>query len=349
MVAKVESEKSMVILERIDDHVYSMCSLRKDLRIKDVRSVAKMSRDKDVKLQIKAMNPAMPVDGSEWWKSMAVQDFPSEIDCQVSLKFLDNDTSSIECSPSCSNEANLRVSMEMAVDPPSSDGLFSRHDSEFSADSGYVSLNEFPTNPTIKPQYLEALYSTKTSLAYFAKSALSRARSEYISRDGSLISVLSHLILEGDEFNIKYETVLPNFVKGDDDPTVNEIITKEERRHLSQKFSKSDDVDHQTTTQREINDLKIREYTLLHVSTNHRTQLQIIILAESLALHGESKDSQEQLDDATQEEYESLLASHLDRLSISSMLESENDFSEQFKREILLPLYLPRLLSPPNP
>jgi hypothetical protein len=70
-----------------------------------------------------------------------------------------------------------------------------------------------------------------------------------------------------------------------------------------------------------------------------RTQLQIIILAESLALHAESKD--DELSDETQEEYESLLASHLDRLSISGMLESDNDFSEQFMREILLPLYLP--------
>ena len=32
--------------------------------------------------------------------------------------------------------------------------------------------------------------------------------------------------------------------------------------------------------------------------------------------------------------------SHLDRLSISGMLESENDFSEQFMRELLLPLYV---------
>lgn len=36
--------------------------------------------------------------------------------------------------------------------------------------------------------------------------------------------------------------------------------------------------------------------------------------------------------------FETLLSSHLDRLSISGMLESDNDFSEQFTREILLPL-----------
>lgn len=70
-----------------------------------------------------------------------------------------------------------------------------------------------------------------------------------------------------------------------------------------------------------------------------RTQLQIIILAEALALHEESKDGYGNLDDTSREEFEMLLVSHLDRLSISDMLENENDFSEQFMREIILPLY----------
>lgn len=231
--------------------------------------------------------------------------------------------------------------MEMAVDPPSSE--LSRHGSEFSADSGYASLNASPINPinTIKSQYLEALYSTRTSLAYFAKSALSRARSEYTSGDESLIAVLSHLILEDDQFNTKYESVVPSFAQ-DHASCSSEIITGEERRYLSQKFSKSDQGDHQRTTQRAINDLKIQEYLQPFIDfVNGRTQLQIIILAESLALHSESKDPQGGLDDAIQQDYEFLLASHLDRLSISGMLESDNDFSEQFMREILLPLYTP--------
>ena len=68
-------------------------------------------------------------------------------------------------------------------------------------------------------------------------------------------------------------------------------------------------------------------------------QLQIIILAESLALNDECKDDQDRLDDLKRDEFEMLLTSHLDRLSICGMLESDNDFSDQFRREILLPLY----------
>jgi hypothetical protein len=57
-----------------------------------------------------------------------------------------------------------------------------------------------------------------------------------------------------------------------------------------------------------------------------------------LALHEECKDEQDRLDDQQREDSEMLLTAHLDRLSISGMLESDNDFSEQFMREILLPL-----------
>jgi len=151
----------------------------------------------------------------------------------------------------------------MAVDPPMSEELFSRHNSEFSADSGYISSNESLSSPvhTIQSQYLKALYSTKTSLAYFAKSALSRARSEYTVGDKSLTSVLSHLILKEGQFNLKYGTVIPKFIN--DDSISSDFFAEEERRYLARKFSKDDDVDHRTTTQREINDLKIREYLLL--------------------------------------------------------------------------------------
>jgi len=68
-------------------------------------------------------------------------------------------------------------------------------------------------------------------------------------------------------------------------------------------------------------------------------QLQIIIIAELLALHEERKDDQDGLDEMKRDDFELLLTSHLDRLSISSMLQSDDDFSEQFFREILLPLY----------
>ena len=268
MVAKIEGEKNIVIIERVDHCIYSMCSLRKDLKIKDVRAVAKMSRDKELELEIKQVNAAMPVEGNEWWKNMAVQTLQPKLNRQITLKLLSNESISELHSPSATT--NKSSSMAMAVDPPS-EGIFSRHDSEFSADSGYISLNESPINPihTIKSQYLEALYSTKTSLAYFAKSSLSRARSEHASANESLISVLSHLILMQDDFSTKYESVIPSLATDNGDASM--FMSDKERQYLSRKFSQREDVDHQSTTAREINDLKIREYPRSVTCTDENT------------------------------------------------------------------------------
>jgi DNA replication regulator SLD3 len=147
---------------------------------------------------------------------------------------------------------------------------FKRYDSEFSADSGYVSSPQDPfsqATTSIISQYLEALYSTKTSLAYFAKSALSRARSEFqrvrsSSDSRPLASFLHNMVLKEEDFNSKYETFLPSLI-GDEMESTPWTITDEERSHLIQKFRRNGGEEHeinQSALQREINELKIREY-----------------------------------------------------------------------------------------
>lgn len=120
-------------------------------------------------------------------------------------------------------------------------------------------------------------------------------------------------------------------------------ITEEERKYLLQKFWRNggdQNEVNESALQREIQELKIREYSPSWSVPNYpRMQLQIIIIAELLALHEECKDDEDRLDEMKRDDFELLLTSHLDRLSISSMLQSDNDFSEQFFREILLPLY----------
>ena len=159
---------------------------------------------------------------------------------------------------------------------------FTRHDSEFSADSGYVSSPHdslHNTTNSIQSQYLAALYSTKTSLAYFAKSALSRARSEFqrvehsLSQN-SLISILKNLILKVDDFNTKYENFIPAVIK-ENVHTPTFVITDEEQRHLIQKFKRNGGEDDESTLKREINNLKIRECqpccTQLNVEHNFKS------------------------------------------------------------------------------
>lgn len=151
---------------------------------------------------------------------------------------------------------------------PSSMSELCRHGSELSGDSGYASSphTALPTTNSINSQYLEALYSTKASLAYFAKSALSRARADFQHgensiQEDSLLTCLQNLILSDDGFNCKYENYLPNL--NQEEQYASFPITEEERKHLVQKFKQGGGENHEineSTLQREINDLKIREY-----------------------------------------------------------------------------------------
>ena len=106
----------------------------------------------------------------------------------------------------------------------------------------------------------------KTSLAYFAKSALSRARSEFhrvenLIHENSLISILQDLIIKHDDFNIKYEKFIPTALK-EDNHTETSLVTDEERTLLIRKFkrySNEEEKISESILRREIHDLKIRE------------------------------------------------------------------------------------------
>jgi DNA replication regulator SLD3 len=142
------------------------------------------------------------------------------------------------------------------------------HDSEFSADSGYLSSQPGSSQAinTLISQYLDALYSAKTSLAYFAKSALGRARSEFQRveplQEESLNSLLETMVLKMDEFSSKYEEALPSLFRGGSNESVLKISATE-HTHIMQKFQSngvSKKEINQAALQREINELKDREY-----------------------------------------------------------------------------------------
>jgi DNA replication regulator SLD3 len=258
----------MVVIERIGDCIYSMCTLKKDLKIKDIRTVAKTAKDLDQRTQTPDGN-RMQVDGDEWWRRMVVREPQRREEQDLNLNFLIDD--GISEYLFIADDANDRPNTDKDSSMDTSELVpFKRYDSEFSADSGYVSSPQDPfsqATTSVISQYLEALYSTKTSLAYFAKSALSRARSEFqrarSSPDSqSLASFLHNMVLKEEDFNTKYETFLPSLI-GDEMECAPWIITDEERNHLIEKFRPNGGEEHeinQSTLQREINELKIREY-----------------------------------------------------------------------------------------
>jgi DNA replication regulator SLD3 len=262
MIAKVEGEKNMVVIEGIGERMYSMCALKKDVKVKDVRTVAKMAKETELPLVTEVEEPVH--EGNEWWRGMVVRKLETREKREISLQFLIQNPTATELFHAYKTNNRASPNTEkMDIAAP----VYSRHESEFSADSGYGSSPQgslFQATNSIKSQYLEALYSTKTSLAYFAKSALSRARSEFQrleqpSQEESLISFLKNMILKIDDFSAKYENFLPSLIE-EQGPLV---ISEEERNHLIQKFRRSGgqiQEINESALQREINELKIREY-----------------------------------------------------------------------------------------
>jgi DNA replication regulator SLD3 len=262
MVAKVEGEKNMVVIERIGECVYSMCALNKDVKVKDVRTVAKMAKDTELPVVTEVEGTLQ--EGNEWWRGMVVRKLETQEKQELSLQFLIQNPAATELfhvyKP---NNRPSPDAKKMDITAP----VYSRHESAFSADSGYGSSPKeslFQATNSIKSQYLEALYSTKTSLAYFAKSALSRARSEFQrleqpTQEESLIAFLQNMILKIDDFSAKYENFLPTLIN----KQCPLVISDEERNHLIQKFRRNGGQDqevNESALQREINELKIREY-----------------------------------------------------------------------------------------
>jgi hypothetical protein len=88
MIAKIEGEKNMVVLERVGESVYSMCMLKKDLKVKDVRSVSKSAKETDMTNLARGNEEVMEADGDEWWRKMTVNNLRRGDENQVSLKFL---------------------------------------------------------------------------------------------------------------------------------------------------------------------------------------------------------------------------------------------------------------------
>ena len=95
MIAKVEGEKNMVVIEKIGECLYSMCALKKDLKIKDIRTAARSAKECEIPSQIQTETDEMEIDGNEWWRGLMVR--PSQLkprqDATLQLNLLVQDGS----------------------------------------------------------------------------------------------------------------------------------------------------------------------------------------------------------------------------------------------------------------
>ncbi|KAE8150083.1 DNA replication regulator SLD3-domain-containing protein [Aspergillus avenaceus] len=200
----------------------------------------------------------------------------------------------------------------------------------------------------LREQYLQALYISNTSVAYFAKGPLARCRAAFQSPDPAsaqpvaLIEFYREAILTAKKMDHKYRETLPSALKDavlaiSDDESTKKTKRKSRKKKLGKNglYSEEDqfirkwwkgrtlaDPGHSTETSRDaelkkhIADLRLRE-----------TQLQILLILETMALEAVATDDAKPAEDGDgsdktkkpkkkPQDLKIMLELHLDRLCI---------------------------------
>lgn len=315
MIARSDRTKRYLVIEKISEWIYMLCTMCRWVSYGDVNRLHQFSLSSH---HLAGPSICLMPDNDEttWWKFAAVTshlpsskahwDSPDSQDiasCRLALRTLPEDGLSL----SLANEINC-VPIEL--------GQF---DAERTLEDGSGVQNFEELSKTIKNQYQEALYISRSSLAYFAKGPLSRARANYhVNRNSEhdfqdLTQCLRAMILPLSAMDIKYRESLPKLIEdlpysplSDDEiwPLI-EIIKSKRRRSKKEKIGKDglfpdespkiaqwwlsrDSPDSKCDTE------EAREHhlkTILLAQRARETQLQIILALEILALEASALGS----------------------------------------------------------
>ena len=215
LIAEESHDSPLYAIEAVAEGTYALCSLAKWVSLDDL--------GRNPPKALKREHNGKSVDAETWWRNAAVD---------------------IGTKPSVIGEASATLSRRrLSMKPPGAISQLVRQktsvaadaaaDGQKSAAAATADARAPPTSTevlstelsrdevlgTLRAQYLETLYASKTSLAYFAKGPLSRARAAFRSQDGAtsevslLTDFLRSSILSIMTNDKKYSTTLPDLVK----------------------------------------------------------------------------------------------------------------------------------------
>ncbi len=210
LVALEENEKRMYAIERVRARTYALCKLQDAVGEEDVLRRAKLvltETYRPPKLQVLELAKDAP-----WWARAAVE-VPRTAEKTANRPALPTlIMQRVMDAPAKIGERSLGLPIEkLSPMPP----------------IGPESRMADPARPPPSPQdvlhdltkhYIEALYIERTSLAYFTKGPLSRARAAFISQSpdatpADLVEFLRQSILTSTVLDKKYKETLPELVR----------------------------------------------------------------------------------------------------------------------------------------
>ncbi|KAI9038768.1 uncharacterized protein KD926_010503 [Aspergillus affinis] len=380
LAVRLISDGGLYLVERVKAGIYALSKLARDVE------------EGDIFVAVKGWSPALdanrgPVSvpmsvtqGAEWWDLARIEDPVLEeglstkrVKVDVSVVFggvvhHDVDANMKDGSPfesraqslapkipverSSSSEAAMAVQMLGSIDAVSA-GVDGGSLEENRPDAS-LSPQELLDN--LREQYLQALYVSKTSVAYFAKGPLTRCRVGFQSpesesaKPADLINFYQEAILTAKKMDLKYRETLPATIQdamlaiSDEEPGRKKKKSKSQKKKMGKNglypgedqfvrrwwrdcvmadIGATIELSREAEVKKNVADLRMRE-----------TQLQILLILETLALEaaaavaaaeeakksdetgGEPSDKSPKKKTKKLQELKVMLELHLDRLCI---------------------------------
>lgn len=205
LVATETKAKELYAVERVKRRVYVLCRLGKWVKEGDIVARSKRTLKDESQCKRQCIQPME--NGKPWWTAASAdvpQQPPGTDTAMVSLKMKPH--------PQERTEALL----------PVCDDQWPAPNTQTSAVEGFTPETTAQTAPEImqelSKQYLEALYLSRTSLAYFTKGPLSRTRAAFsgmsdLASTRELVDFLRESILTSSTMDKKYRDSIPSTVK----------------------------------------------------------------------------------------------------------------------------------------
>ena len=242
LITANKDDGALFAIEKVHSGVYVLCRLFYWVSLDD------FSRKRHKSPRLQYLTPTQDVPGDAWWKEAVIdtaktreiKDHIGQPSWSISLKPPPSQASTTSASgPDLGlSESVLQLEKSSSSLRPGNNG-----------DEAVVG----DVLDTVRAHYMEALYVSRTSLAYFAKGPLSRARATHqlqehsLSESHGLIEFLRSSILTVTTNDKKYNTTVPQLIREipigvmeDDDgcPAMEALYKKGEKSKKRKKISK---------------------------------------------------------------------------------------------------------------
>ena len=246
LVARYETDKSMYAVERVQKDIYGLCKLASWLKERDIPNLYMSSQNYTVTTLQRNL---VPQNAREWWHQAALDgNGIPEPDKQPPKRLR----------VSMLRPTNVQSVPTLSVDQEHpSTGILPEETRDIPKEHAPIPAEEPLSGPQICEnlvnQYLEALYLSKTSLAYFAKGPISRVRAAFKSTETTCLSVyeltsfLRSILLAHSSMDKKYREKLPEIVKAlpprsmSDDEVCDKISSAKTKKGKARKIKLSKD------------------------------------------------------------------------------------------------------------